>query len=140
MSVQKQGFCAVRPIAGGTQVLVDRHPAGGYLKLTSESDLVALYCHWPFDLKFDQWIDINNHFRMTDYLLAVDNAMADGNGEAQGIAGGFLKIRSQDDGFVIAFSRPEAGWLSKSLELPVKRPVRDLVGLRSDGNDEPASV
>ena len=121
-------------------MLVDCHPAGGYLKLTNESDLVALSCHWPFDLDDDQWIDINNRFRITDYLLAVDNAMADGNGEAQGIVGGFLKIRSLDDGFVIAFSRPQAGWSASSLELRIRRPIRDLVLPPSDGADEPGPI
>lgn len=121
-------------------MLVDSHPAGGYLKLTSESDLVALTCHWPFDLKYDQWIDINNSFRMGDYLLAVDSAMADGNGEVQGIGGGFLRFRSLDDGFVIAFSRPHVGWSASSLELRIRRPIRDLVLPQSDGTDEPGSI
>jgi len=108
-------------------VLVDRHPAGGYLKLTVENDRVELCCHWPFDLEDDQWIDIRNRFCISNYLLAVDNAIADGDGEALGIAGGFLRIRSLNDGFAMDFSRPQAGWSAVSLQLHVRRPIRELL-------------
>ena len=119
-------------------MLVDRHPAGGYLKLTIESDLVVLCCHWPFDLEDDQWIDIRNCFRISQYLLAVDSAMADGKGEAPGIAGGFLRIGALHDGFALEFSRPQAGWSASSLQLHVRRPIGELLLQRSDGIDEPS--
>jgi hypothetical protein len=118
-------------------VLVDRHPAGGYLKLTIEGDSVVLCCHWPFDLEDDQWIDIKNRFCISNYLLAVDNAMAAGDGEARGIAGGFVRIRSLPDGFAIEFSRPQAGWSASSLQLHIRRPIRELLLERNDGIDEP---
>jgi hypothetical protein len=88
---------------------------------------VALCCHWPFDLEDDQWIDIKNHFGISNYRLAVDKAMADGDGEASGIAGGFLRIRSLNDGFNIEFSRPQVGWSAASLQLHVRRPIGDLL-------------
>jgi hypothetical protein len=118
-------------------VLVDRHPAGGYLNLAVKSDLVALCCHWPFDVEDDQWIDIKNCFSVSSYLLAVGNAISDGGGEAPGIAGGFLRIRSLKDGFAIEFSRPQAGWSASSLQLHVRRPIGELLLPGSDGIDEP---
>jgi len=118
-------------------MLVDGHPAGGYLQLTIESDLVSLCCHWPFDLEDDQWIDIKNRFRISNYRLAVDNAMTHGDGEALGIAGGFLRIRTLNGGFAIEFSRPQTGWSACSLQLHVKRPIRELLPRRSNGIDNP---
>jgi hypothetical protein len=117
-------------------VLVDSHPAGGYLKLAIENDLVVLCCHWPFDLEDDQWIDIKNRFHTSNYLLAVDNAMADGYGEAPGIAGGFLQIRSLGDVFDMEFSRPQTGWSASSLQLRVRRPIGELLLLGNDDIDE----
>lgn len=128
-SCQRPGPWVISALCEGRRyaVLVDHHPAGGYLRLTTDSDLVALSCHWPFDLEDDQWIDIKNLFRAPDYLLAVDNAMAAGYGEAPGIAGGFLRIRSLKDGFAIEFSRPQAGWSASSLRLQVRRPIGELL-------------
>lgn len=117
-------------------MLVDCHPAEGYIELAIEGDLVALCCHWPFDLEDDQWIDIKNRYRVADYLRAVDHAMAYGYGEVPGIAGGFLRIRSLGDGFDIEFSRPQAGWSASSLQLRVRRPVSELLLQHSDGTDE----
>ena len=127
---------AVRSLVGGARVLVDSHPAEGYLELAIEGDLVALYCHWPFDLEDDQWIDIKNRFQVSDYLLAVDHAMTYGYGEVPGIAGGFLKIGPMGDGFVIEFSRPQAGWSASSLQLRVWRPVSELLLQRRDSIDD----
>jgi hypothetical protein len=118
-------------------VLVDCHTTEGYLELNIEGDLVALCCHWPFDLEDDQWINIKNNFHVADYLLAVDSAMADGYGEAPGITGGFLRIKSLSYGFDIEFSRPQAGWSASSLQLRVGRPVRELLLQRSRGIDDP---
>ena len=108
-------------------MLVDSHPAGGYFELRIEEDLVVMDCHWPFDLNRDEWIDIQNRYRMPNYRRAVSDAMENGSGEVQGIAGGTLQITSLDDGFAIEFSRPQHGWSASSLELHVKRPVSDLL-------------
>jgi len=125
-----------RAVAGGVRVLVDRHPVEGSIELAIEGDVVALYCHWPFDLEDDQWIDIKNRFQVPHYLLAVDHAIAYGYGEVPGISGGFLRIRSLGGGFDIEFSRPQAGWSASSLQHRVRRPVSDLLLRRGDGIDE----
>jgi hypothetical protein len=109
-------------------VLLRRHPAGGLLDLAAEGDVMVLRCHWPVDLEDDEWIDIQNRYSMSSYVRAISNAMTTGNGEASGVAGGFLRFNSLSDGFHIDFSRPEIGWLAASLLLYVKRPIGELPG------------
>src|SRR5579863_8665893 len=99
--------------SGAGRMLAQSHPADGYVEFVANSDTVALRCHWPADLKADDWIDIQNHYSIVSYLQAVDDSMATGNGEAHGISGGYLRVTSSDDGgFTIEFSRPQDGWLA----------------------------
>ncbi len=116
-------------------MLIDRHPAGGYLELTSEGNFVVLRCLWPFDLEDDEWISIRNRYHLSSYLRAVDSAITKGAGKAQGVDGGFLEIVCLNDGLAIEFSRPQAGWSASSLQLHVRRPVGELV---LQGADAPA--
>ena len=109
-------------------MLIDRHPAGGYFDLAMEGDVMVLRCHWPFDLTDNEWIDIQNRYAMSSYVRAVSNAMTTGNGEAPGVAGGFLRIKPLTDGFQIEFSSPQTGWFATSLQLHVKRPIGELLG------------
>jgi hypothetical protein len=107
-------------------MLVERHPAGGYLELMVLGDIVTLRCHWPADLEHDEWIDIQNDYSSVSYLRAVDDAVSTGSGEAKGVAGGLLKITSMSGGFAIEISRPHDGWKATSLRLHVKRAISDL--------------
>jgi hypothetical protein len=102
---------------------------------------MVLRCHWPVDLEDDEWVDIQNRYSMSSYVQAVSNAMATGNGEAPGVTGGFLRIKSLADGFNIEFSRPETGWFATSLQLHVKRPIGELPGTPAvrSGAPEPAA-
>jgi len=114
------------------EVLVDRHPAGGYFEFVFDGDFIVLRCRWPFDLLEDEWISIQNRYQLSSYQRAVDNAMANGTGKAQGVNGGFLEIASVNDGFIIEFSRPQTGWSASSLQLHVRRPLNELL-LRGSG-------
>jgi hypothetical protein len=108
-------------------MLAQQHPAGGYLEVVAGSNAVSLRCHWPVDLKADEWADIQNDYPIVSYLQAVDDSMSTGNGETQGISGGYLRIISIADGFIIEFSRPQNGWSASSLRLHVRRPISDLL-------------
>jgi hypothetical protein len=108
-------------------VLVDRHPAGGYFEFVFDGDFIVLRCRWPFDLSEDEWISIQNRYRVSSYQRAVDNAMANGTGKAQGVDGGFLEIASVNEGFTIEFSRPQTGWSASSLQLHVRRSLDELL-------------
>ena len=108
-------------------MLVQRHPAGGYLEFIITETMVALRCHWPIDLTDDEWVDIQNNYSIAGYLQAVDDAVSTGMGQAQGITGGYLRIISVADGFVIEFSRPQYGWTASSLRLHVRRPIAELL-------------
>jgi hypothetical protein len=108
-------------------VLVDSHPAGGFLELSFGDEYIVLNCHWPFDLEEDDWIDIQNTYYLSSYLHAVSNAMTNGNGQTHGIRGGSLHITNLDDGFAIEVSRPASGWPASSLELRVRRPIEGLL-------------
>ena len=108
-------------------MLSQHHPAGGYFEFVASNDLVALRCHWPVDLMADEWIDIQNEYRILGYLQAVDDSMSTGKGEAQGISGGYLRVISIADGFIIEFSRPQDGWSASSLRLHIRRPISDLL-------------
>lgn len=109
------------------KILVQRHPAGGCLEFIIMEATVALRCHWPIDLTDDEWIDIENNYSITGYLQAVDDAISTGNGLAQGITSGYLRIISVPDGFVIEFSRPQEGWSASSLSLHLRRPIVELL-------------
>jgi hypothetical protein len=108
-------------------MLAQHHPAGGYFEFVAGNDVVALRCHWPVDLMADEWIDIQNDYHMLSYLQAVDDSMSTGNGETQGISGGYLKVSTIADGFIIEFSRPQDGWSASSLRLHIRRPITDLL-------------
>jgi hypothetical protein len=108
-------------------MLAQHHPAGGYFEFVASNDVVVLRCHWPVDLKADDWIDIQNDYHIRSYLQAVDDSMSTGNGEAQGISGGYLRVISIADGFIIEFSRPQDGWSASSLRLHIRRPLSDLL-------------
>ena len=108
-------------------MLAQDHPAGGYFEFVASNDVVALRCHWPADLKADEWIDIQNNYHILSYLQAVDDSMSTGNGEARGISGGYLRVSSITDGFIIEFSRPQDGWSASSLRLHIRRPITDLL-------------
>jgi hypothetical protein len=113
-------------------MLAQHHPSGGYFEFVANNDVVTLRCHWPADLKIDEWIHIQNHYHILNYLQAVDDSMSTGNGEAQGISGGYLRVISIAEGFIIEFSRPQNGWSASSLRLHVQRPISDLL-LKRDG-------
>jgi hypothetical protein len=120
-------------------MLVERHPAGGYLEFILRETAITLRCHWPIDLTDDEWIDIQNDYDIAGYLRAVDDALSTGNGLAQGINGGYLRIISVAGGFVIEFSRPQGGWSASSLRLHLGRPIAELLPYR-DGLSESVSV
>lgn len=115
-------------------MLAQSHPADGYVEFVANNDIVALRCHWPADLKADDWIDIQNHYHILSYLQAVDDSMSTGNGEAQGISGGYLRVISIADGFIIEFSRPQNGWSASSLRLHIRRPISDLLPRRNSSS------
>jgi hypothetical protein len=108
-------------------MLAQHHPAGGFLEFVASNDVVALRCHWPVDLNTDDWVDIQNDYQLPSYLQAVDDSMSTGKGEAQGISGGYLRVSSIADGFIIEFSRPQDGWSASSLRLHIRRPISDLL-------------
>ncbi len=108
-------------------MLAQHHPAGGYFEFVASDDVVALRCHWPVDLNADEWVDIKNDYHIRSYLQAVDDSMSTGNGEAQGISGGYLRVSSIADGFILEFSRPQDGWSASSLRLHIQRPISDLL-------------
>jgi hypothetical protein len=87
----------------------------------------------------DEWIDIQNHYNLASYLQAVGDAISTGNGEAEGIGGGYLRFTSIVDGFAIEFSRPEDGWSAISLRLLVRRPIVELLPQRY-GLSEPVPI
>jgi hypothetical protein len=125
-------------------MLVQSHPADGYVELIADNDVVTLRCHWPIDLTADDWIDIQNHYPMRSYLQAVDDSISTGNGGAQGVSGGYLRVISIADGFIIEFSRPQDGWSASALRLRIMRPISDLLPRRYgprgpvDTNSSPA--
>jgi hypothetical protein len=112
-------------------MLALHHPDGGYLEFVVSKDFIALRCHWPADLRADEWIDIQNHYDILSYLQAVDDSMLTGNGEAPGISGGHLRVTSTTDGFILEFSRPQDGWSASSLGLHIRRPISDLLPRRN---------
>jgi len=65
--------------------------------------------------------------------------MSTGNGEAQGISGGYLRVISIADGFIIEFSRPQDGWSASALRLRIRRPTSDLLP-RRDGPSGSAGI
>jgi len=107
-------------------MLLARHPAGGYLEFVSDSEFAALRCLWPFDLFEGEWITIQNRYHASGFRRAVDSAMSHDVGKAQGVGGGFLEIASVGDGYTINFSRPQTGWLARSLQLNIGRPLAEL--------------
>jgi hypothetical protein len=113
-------------------MLVQSHPADGYVELLPDNDVVALRCHWPVDLKADDWIDIENHYPMLSYLQAVNDSISTGIGGALGVSGGYLRIISMADGFIIEFSRPQGGWSASALRLRIMRPISDLLPRRDN--------
>ena len=113
-------------------MLVQSHPVDGYVEIVPDHDVVALRCHWPIDLKVDDWIDIENHYPMLSYLQAVDDSISTGHGEAQGVSGGYLRVTSIADGFIIELSRPQDGWSACALGLRIMRPISDVLP-RRDG-------
>ena len=117
----------IRSIHRRLELLVDRHPAGGYFELVFDGDFIVLHCRWPFNLVEDEWISIQNRYHVSSYRQAVDNAIANGIGKASGVDGGSLEIASQNDGFTIEFSRPQTGWSASSLQLHVRRPIVELL-------------
>jgi hypothetical protein len=108
-------------------MLAQHHQADGYVEFVASNDVVALRCHWPADLKADDWIDIQNHYPILGYQQAVNDSMSTGNGETQGISGGYLRVTSISDGFIIEFSRSQDGWSASSLRLHIRRPISDLL-------------
>lgn len=108
-------------------MLAHSHPAGGFIEFAVNNDGIVLRCHWPADLESDDWIDIQNHYPVLSYLQAIDDSMSTGNGEAQGTSGGYLRIISIADGFIIEFSRPQDGWSASALRLRIRRPISDLL-------------
>ena len=108
-------------------MLVDSHPAGGFVELAFGDECIVLNCHWPFDLDKEDWIEIQNTYHMSSYLRAVSNAMTNGSGQARGIWGGSLHITNLDDGFAIEVSRPACGWSASSLKLHIRRPIEGLL-------------
>jgi hypothetical protein len=120
-------------------MLTQSHPADGYVEFVADNDVVALRCHWPADLKADDWIDIQNHYPMLSYLQAINDSMSTGSGEAQGVSGGYLRVISIADGFIIEFSRPQDGWSASALRLRIKRPLSDLLP-RRDGPSGSADI
>lgn len=115
-------------------MLAQHHPAGGYFEFVASDEVVALRCHWPADLQADDWIDIQNDYHMLSYLRAVDDSMVTGNGEAHGITGGYLRVSSISDGFILEFSRPQDGWSASSLRLHIRRPISDLLPRRNSSS------
>jgi hypothetical protein len=111
-------------------MLVQSHPVDGYVELFADNDVATLRCHWPIDLKADDWIDIENHYSMFSYLQAVNDSISTGIGGAQGVSGGYLRIISMADGFIIEFSRPQGGWSASALRLRIMRPISDLLPKR----------
>jgi hypothetical protein len=112
-------------------MIAQLHPADGYFEFVAFEEVVALRCHWPLDLVTNEWVDIQNHYLIADYLQGVGDAISTGSGEVLGVSGGYLKILSTADGFVIEFSRPQDGWSASSLQLHVKRPISDLLPKQS---------
>ena len=120
-------------------MLAHIHSADGFVEFVANNDVVVLRCHWPADLEADDWIDIQNHYPMLDYWQAVNDSMSTGNGEARGISGGYLRIISIADGFIIEFSRPQDGWSASALRLHIRRPISDLLP-RQDGPGGSAGI
>lgn len=108
-------------------MLAHHHPSGGCVEFVASNGVVTLNCIWPADLKADEWIYIQNHYHIHDYLQAVEDSMSSGHGEAHGISGGHLRVLSTTDGFIIEFSRPQGGWSASSLRLHIRRPISDLL-------------
>lgn len=107
-------------------VLTYSHPAGGYLELITAGDLMVLHCHWPLDLKDDEWIDIQNDYPLSDYLRAVDSVLTTGRGTVKGVTGGFLTVVDLDDGFAIEVAGPQNKWFLSSLRLHVRQPAAEF--------------
>jgi hypothetical protein len=120
-------------------VIVRRQAAGGYLELVIAADIVELRCHWLLDLVENEWFDMESHYYLADYLLAIDDALSAGHGKARGNGGCDLTLTSAADGFEIQLSRPEDGWPTRSLQLHIARPMAELMrGLTVPG--EPAGI
>jgi hypothetical protein len=103
-----------------------KHPVDGFIRLSVNSNIVWLKCHWPFDLESDDWINITNEFRVEDYVQAVRDASEKGVGEAPGLQGGSIEIAKTQDGFRLNFSNSYKGWQQKSLCVNVKRSLASL--------------
>jgi len=104
-----------------------RHPVDGYIKISVEDGLVIAVCHWPFDRETDEWINIKNSYPIIGYRRAVEDAENGTEGVVAGVRCGHLKVVPRIDGFMLELSNPEKGWLAKSLQLSVSRPLQDLV-------------
>jgi hypothetical protein len=112
-------------------MLTQDHPVEGYFEFVPGNDTVTLRCHWPADLNANDWIDIENHYHILNYLQAVNDSMSTGNGEARGISGGYMRVISIANGFILEFSRPQNGWAACSLRLNIRRPISDLIPRRN---------
>lgn len=109
------------------------HAIDGELILVAHGDNVKLSCRWPFDIDADDYILIENVYRLADYSEAVRTAM---NGEAARIAGtegGYLEISPRQDGFDLDFSNSADGFMRKTLHLKFDG---QLEALRGELNDQ----
>lgn len=104
-----------------------RHSVDGYIKISAEDSTVIAVCHWPFDRETDEWIDIKNSYPIIGYRQAIKDAENGAEGVVAGVRGGHLKVNPRIGGFMLELTNPEKGWLLKSLQLSVSRPLKDLL-------------
>jgi hypothetical protein len=90
------------------QVISHEHPVDGYLKIYREDDHITIDFHWPFDSETDDWIDIQNEFRLADYASAVAEARIGYRGRAEG-------------------TNSATGWAGRSLRLSVPEPIEKFM-------------
>ena len=118
-------------------LISQRHPADGYFEIYQNADKVTVRCKWPFDVAADDWIEIQNAFKIADYASAVALAQVSGRGEAPGIEGGSIVIEASPAGAaptIVKISNSAHGWAAKSLRLHISRPVKDLVPVNLAGH------
>ena len=72
------------------------HPVEGSLVFSREGDHVTVRCRWPYDLKEDLWININDHYCYPDFLAGVEKLLAGAESKIQGKLG-YLVLRPRDD-------------------------------------------
>jgi hypothetical protein len=76
-----------------------KHPEGGELnfELDQPHRFVRLFCHWPFDLITNEWINWSDQFVVNEYLSAIKRLSKKKNAVLHGLRAGTVSLKIVND-------------------------------------------